>query len=232
MTIRNDFPDFGTQASFVTFNPDTYTVLSIFNEVVAYDISNYQYGVVYLSKDSVAVDSDLAFQWMGTVGAESSVITESRFTILPDGTVTIPFQALSPTLRISDVDSSSYPYDLTVALTLFTNPPYQHGHPGGVFAINDARTIVMGDTQTFIPTACGPGFHNLAVATTSTDWSATLRQWPRRNFPVSFQTNNSSSGDSFGGQYYLAATQWVYEITNDAADADFGVSVGRFPAQQ
>lgn len=229
MTIRNDFPDFGLQASFVTFNPDTFTVTLSGSPITSFDLSNYQYGVIYVAVDSQSIDRNLEIRWMGTVGAESSILARAPFCIRPEGTVVIPFQALTPTIVIADVDSSVYPYDIDVGCTLYTNPPYQHGYPGGIFAVHHVDTIAMGDGVTINPLGCGPGKHVLSVGTVSGDWSATIRIWPTYQFPIDIPLVTNGNGPLVNQEIWLPATSWTIDISNNDTDTDFMTIVARTP---
>lgn len=230
--MRDDFPDWGAAPSLLLYNPVSVTIASASLPIASFDMANYQYGVLTVQRDNTPIQNDLAFQWMGTVGAESTIITQSRFTVLDGGTIIIPFQALTPTLRIQDVDASTYPYDIGVSLSLLTSPIYQHGFPGGIFAINDTRTIAGGATETFTPDGCGPGEHVFHIGTTSPDWNLDIELYPRRSAPISIVDTHDIVGSLVGFTVTLPATQWQMLITNEDADADFSVAVFRTPNPQ
>lgn len=227
--IRDDFPDWGAAPSSLTYNPRVIAVTGGSTEVVRFDMGNYQYGVLYVASGGTVVDNELAFEWKGTVGAEADTIMSNDFVRLNNGTIVLPFQCLTPTLRLLDVDSSVYPYNLSVGLTLFTNSPYQHGFPGGIFAVNDNRTIALLATATYMPLGCGPGEHVFNIGTTSTNYDVSFVIYLARLQPITIPWATAQSGPLGGGVITLPATQWVMTIKNNAANALFVVAVTRTP---
>lgn len=227
--IRDDFPDWGAAPSSLTYNPTVIAVAGPSTEVTRYDMGNYQYGVLYVASGGTVVDNELAFEWKGTVGREADTIMSNDFVRLNNGTIVLPFQCLTPTLRLLDVDSSVYPYNLSVGLTLFTNSPYQHGFPGGIFAINDNRTIVMAATATYMPLGCGPGEHVFNIGTASTNYDVSIILYPARTQPITLPIATAVSGPFPNNPITLPATQWVLKIKNNAADALFVVAMSRTP---
>lgn len=230
--IRDDFPDWGAAPSLLTFNPDPVTITGPAQPVATFLINNYQYGVLTMSRDSSAIFTKFAFNWMGTVGAEASIASSSPFVLGPDGVIVIPFQAFTPTLAIVDTDSTTYPYDAAVSLTLLSSPPYQHGFPGGIFAINDAQTIAAMGTLRFTPLGCGPGLHIFNVAAASIDYDVTLTIYPNPTSPIVVPLGAHVSGLLLDTVQQLPATQWYLDITNNSLDDDFVVTAFRTPNPQ
>lgn len=229
MTIRNDFPDFGQAPTFLTHNPTVISVSGASTEIARFDTSSYQYGVLYVGHGGTVVDNVLAFEWMGAVGDEADVVMSNTFVRNDNGTIVIPFQALTPTLRLRDIASTVSPYNISVGLTQFTSPPYQHGYPGGIFAINDNRTIVMGDTVNLIPFGCGPGRHSVLIGTDCTDYDVDLTVYIDQNQSITYGLTNATSGTLIGPEIQLPATQWTLDITNNVADTLFATAVYRTP---
>lgn len=230
--IRDDFPDWGAAPSLLTFNPDAVTITGPSQFVGTFSMNNYQYGVLTMSRDSSAIFTQFAFNWMGTVGAESSIASSSPFVLGPDGVIVIPFQAFTPTLTIVDTNSTTYPYDAAVSLTLLSSPIYQHGFPGGIFAIDDIRTIVMADTARFTPTGCGPGRHEIMVQSASASYDVDLVIYTNPNTPIVWNQATTATGLQVFEITTLPATQWYLDVTNNDADTDFVVSVVRTPNPQ
>lgn len=227
--IRDDFPDWGAAPSSLTYNPIAYTCGSAFTEIARFDMSNYQYGVIYIAYGGTIVDNNLTFDWMGTVGAEGTTLTAQPFARLSNGLIVIPFQAMSPTFRVTDNSSSVYPYGISIGATLLTSSPYQHGFPGGLFAINDPSDISMGDTRQYFPLGCGPGEHIVSIGTTSTSWDMSLLIYPKYDTPIRLVLATAQSGNFVNYGITLPATQWILEITNNDADAQFVATVARTP---
>lgn len=229
MTIRNDFPDFGQAPTFLTHNPTVYAVAGGSTEIVRFDTSSYQYGVLYVGPGGTVVDNDLSFDWMGAVGAEADIIATSPFCRLDNGTIVIPFQVLTPTVRLLDVNSSVYPYNISVGCTLLSDGIYQHGFPGAPFALNQTNPILMGNSITYLPSGCGPGPHFLSIITASTDYDVVLSLWPNQANSYPIVNVTSQSGDKLFDTISLPSTQWTLLVTNNDADADFTVAVWRTP---
>lgn len=230
--IRDDFPDWGAAPSLLTFNPDPVTITGPAQTVATFSMNNYQYGVLVMSRDSSNILTKFAFNWMGTVGAEASIVSSSPFVLGQNGVVVIPFQALTPTLAIVDTDSTTYPYDAGVSLTLLSSPIYQHGFPGGIFAIDDVQTVVLNDTVRFTPMGCGPGSHYLSIGTGSTSYNVDLIIFSDINIPLVYPLLVAQSGSVINTVAVLPATQWYLEVTNNGLDADFVVSAARSPNPQ